>query len=89
MNRELFLRILGVDAKRWAARYGIEPFAYPCRSCGTMLTTSVPFAYRTLRGLLAPPCQCGNTRTPYCVVRAPGHGDLLDFFKSAQRLERR
>ena len=77
MNRSRFLRVLGMDPKRWCDRFGIAPFSQPCDSCGRTMTTSIPFACGTLRGLLAPACVCGNQYPPYCVVRAPGHGDLL------------
>lgn len=77
MNRSRFLVVLGANAARWAARYGIEPFSQPCSKCGALLTTSVPFACDSLRGLLAPRCECGNEQTPYCVVREPGSGDLF------------
>jgi len=75
--RERFLIAHGVTAESWAARYDIEPFAHPCHDCGKPLTTSIPFAVGELRGLLAPACACGNTNTPYCLVRDPRFGDLL------------
>lgn len=78
MNRERFLVALGVDPKRWAERYDIEPFTHPCSKCGALLTTTLPFAMGTLRGLLAPVCACGNKNTPYGVVRDPAHGDLFN-----------
>lgn len=77
MDRRRFLIVHGADAARWAKRFGIEPFSHPCRRCGALLTTSVPFAYKTLRGLLAPSCACGNQGTPYCMVRDPRFGDLF------------
>ena len=77
MNRDRFLVLLGTDPSVWARRYDIEPFREPCYVCGTELTTSVPFAFETLRGLLAPTCVCGNADTPYCVVRDPRFGDLF------------
>jgi len=77
MNRHRFLRVLGQDPERWAARHDIESFTHPCQECGRMLTTSVPFVYGTLRGLIAPTCVCGNEVTPYCVVRDARFGDLF------------
>lgn len=77
MNRHRFLVVFGMDADHWAARYGIEPFDVPCHVCGERLTTSQPFAYDSLRGLLAPRCVCGNDETPYCVVRDFRRGDLI------------
>lgn len=77
MNRERFLRVLGMCEKAWAERYGIEPFAIPCEKCGAELETTVPFAVGQLRGLVSPPCECGNTDVPYCLVRDPKHGDLF------------
>ena len=67
-RREKFLLVLGSDPKRWAERFGIEPFSHPCIDCGEMLSTSLPFACDSLRGLIAPRCSCGNDRPPYCVV---------------------
>jgi hypothetical protein len=57
--------------------------------CGAMLTTTIPFAQGTLRGLQAPPCVCGYhrepkgpddvvSRPPYALVRDPKFGDLFD-----------
>lgn len=77
LSRRRFLLVRGQTPERWAERYGIEPFTHPCDVCGAALTTSIPFAANTLRGLLAPPCACGNLNTPYCVVRDPKVGDLF------------
>ena len=78
LSRSRFLVIHGADPQRWARRWDLEQYTRPCSRCGAMLTTSIPFASGTLRGLKAPPCECGNERTPYCVVRDPKHGDLFD-----------
>jgi len=76
-DRSRFLLVLGATPAPWAERWGIEPFSHPCNECGLLLTTSVPFAVGTLRGLVAPRCVCGNERTPWCVVRAWVAGDLF------------
>lgn len=76
-NRERFLVIHGADPKEWAQRFDIEPFTRPCRVCGVALTTSIPFASGQFRGLMSPPCSCGNKNTPYCVVRDARFGDLF------------
>ena len=78
VDREKIMVPCGTTAEAWCARYDLEPFDAPCSSCGAVVRTTIPFAYRTLRGLIAPQCQCGTTDRPYCVVRAPKHGDLLD-----------
>ncbi len=71
--------IHGVTAEAWAARFDIEPFTADCASCGREKTTTLPFAQGQLRGLQAPSCPCGDdSRAPYCIVRDPKHGDLLD-----------
>lgn len=31
-------------------------------------TTSVPFVQGAMRGLMAPPCVCGNAGRMYCVL---------------------
>lgn len=77
MNSDRFLAVLGMDPKKWAARYDIEPFSAPCGVCGATLTTSVPFFQSSLRGLRSPKCSCGNVHTPYCVVREARAGDLF------------
>lgn len=77
VNRQHFLKILGANPVTWAARYDLEPFRFPCSDCGQLLTTTVPFAYQQLRGLIAPDCSCGNKFPPYCVVRDLRFGDLL------------
>ena len=69
--------VYGVTAEEWTARYGVEPFSHPCGECGRTLTTTLPFAQGQLRGLQAPPCECGNKQTPFALVRDPKHGDLF------------
>jgi len=75
-NPHRFLYIYGITAEQWAARYGIIPFTDKCE-CGRDLTTSIPWAQGSLRGLRAPPCECGNENRPYCVVRDSRYGDLF------------
>ncbi len=77
LERERFLIVHGQSPERWADRWGIEPFSAECHVCDRLLTTTVPFACGTLRGLVAPECECGNELTPYCVVRDFRHGDLF------------
>lgn len=77
MNRESFLRIHGIDSVAWAARFGIEPFSMQCERCGAEMVTSIPIAQGQLRGLIAPECECGNSDTPYCIVRDWRYGDLF------------
>ena len=64
------LVVHGVSEAAWCARWGIVPFEHPCGQCGAPRRTSVPAAEGNLRGLLAPPCSCGNTERMYCVVSA-------------------
>lgn len=80
MDRSKFLIGHGSSANAWAKRYQIEPFSHPCGDCGTTLTTSLPFAHRHLRGLIAPVCDCGNDRTPYAVVSSEGR-TIADLFR--------
>lgn len=77
MDSSRFLYLHGVDPEAWAKRHEITPYTGPCGQCGRELTTSLPFVQGTLRGLRAPPCECGNEQTPYCVVRDSRHGDLF------------
>lgn len=78
MNRESFVEVLGYDPDKWAERYGLTPFSRACLDCGVPLVTTIPIAHGTLRGLAAPPCECGATDTPpYCFVREASHGDLF------------
>jgi hypothetical protein len=77
MDRDRFLLVHGIDAQQWAKRYAIEPASAPCSLCGAELTTSIPFAFGGLRGLVAPTCSCGNVGTPYCLVSASPQADLL------------
>lgn len=72
MPRRRWLIAYGVDPVRWARRWGIEPFSYPCSLCGVELATTLPFVVGDLRGLVAPPCTCGNQRTPYAVILGEG-----------------
>lgn len=76
MNDKPRFYVHGVSAEAWARRYGITVFSHPCM-CGRLCTISLPFAQGVLRGLQAPPCACGNERTPYGLVRDPKYGDLL------------
>lgn len=77
MNDKVRLYIYGITAEEWIRRYGMEPFSYPCYHCARILTTSIPFAQGTLRGLQAPVCECGDEKTPYVIVRDPKYGDLF------------
>jgi hypothetical protein len=74
------LFVHGADPVAWAKRYGIEVHPVPCYHCGALLTLDLAFTQGTLRGLSARPCACGghvgNSRPPWCVVRADG-GDIL------------
>lgn len=72
-----FVSIPDMDPERWASRFGIEPISCACSVCGKTLTTSIPIAFESLRGLRAPICSCGNESTPYCFVRDPRVGDLF------------
>ena len=67
----------GVDPKLWAKRYDLEPFSYPCYKCGKMTETTIPFVQGTMRGLVAPICNCGHPTPPYCMVRDSKYGDLF------------
>lgn len=79
VNRERMLILHGVDPDEWARRWDIEPFSTRCHWCGIEQTTTIPFACGSLRGLVAPRCECADTdiQPPYCAVRDPRFGDLL------------
>ena len=77
MNDANRFYVYGVTPEAWAKRYGIEVFSHPCFECGRVLTIAIPFAQGQLRGLQAPPCACGNERTPFGLVRDPAYGDLF------------
>lgn len=65
MNGSVRLYVHGISAQEWTRRFGIEPFSYPCYVCARVLTTTLPFVQGSLRGLQAPPCECGDTQTPF------------------------
>jgi hypothetical protein len=78
VNRQRFLKVLGVAPAAWTARYGVEPFEHECQQCSEPLRTTIPFACGDYRGLMAPACpSCGNQRTPFAIVKDPRHGDLF------------
>lgn len=77
MNGKPRLVVHGVTAEAWCERWGCEVFTAPCSECGAPCTTTIPFAQGALRGLMSPPCACGNTKTPYGMVRDPAKGDLF------------
>lgn len=77
MNGKPRFYVHGISAEAWSKRYGVEAFSYPCSECGRMCTTTLPFAQGQLRGLQAPPCPCGNEKTPFGLVRDPKYGDLF------------
>ena len=68
LDRSKFLRVIGGDPVRWAKRYGIEPLTHPCDICGEPLTTTMPFRFGKLGGLIAEPCKCGDNNPPYALV---------------------
>lgn len=88
MNRSRFLIAHGADPVAWAKRYGIEPGTAPCYFCRVELKTTLPFSVGKLRGLVSPPCKCGNENTPYCVVAADG-GDVLAAFPQPKPRKKR
>jgi len=69
--------IHGVSTEDWAEKFDIEPFSCECGGCGKLLTTTIPFAHGTFRGLKAPKCECGEPCPPYCLVSV--EGDLFDW----------
>jgi hypothetical protein len=76
------------DPYVFARKHGFEIFSRPCDDCGEPMTTTVPFRFRTSRGvnygLVAPLCECGSDdNPPYCM--------LLEAFcvVGAERTERR
>jgi hypothetical protein len=75
-DRRRWLIAHGADPVMWAKRWGIEPGSAPCYFCKAELSTTIPFAVGHLRGMMAPPCACGNANGPYCVVSADGRGIL-------------
>lgn len=77
MNGKVRLYVYGITVEAWTARYGVQPFSYPCYQCGRMCTTTIPFVQGTLRGLQAPPCECGHPYPPYAMVRDSAYGDLF------------
>ena len=48
-----------VTAEKWCETYGLTPETRPCKKCGKMITTLVPVAFGTWRGLQAPDHGCG------------------------------
>lgn len=67
------LIVHGVTAEAWAKRWGIEPEpAVPCYDCKRPQLCTLPFVRGKLRGLKAPPCECGRVFGPYIVVHAEG-----------------
>lgn len=67
------LFVHGVTAEQWTKRHGVVPFTSTCSECGRPATADQPFVQKlddahTLHGLAAPPCACGNERTPYALL---------------------
>lgn len=77
MNDKPRFTVYDVTVEQWTARFGVEPVSHPCSECGRMCTTTIPFVQGTLRGLAAPPCVCGNRKTPYAMVREPPSPDEI------------
>lgn len=77
--KQLRWMIYGACPTRWAARWGLEPLIVACSECGNPRETSIPFVAGELRGLAAPLCDCGSPDAPYCFVRDPEKGDLLEW----------
>lgn len=77
-ERGKWVAVHGVSVEKWMKRFGVEPFSAPCEKCGRERTASIPIAYAEFRGLLAPPCECGNDGNMHCVVVDPRKGDLLE-----------
>lgn len=82
---------VGTTAEEWTEKYGVEPFTAECYKCGQPQTTTIPFAFEQLRGLMAPKCECGHPYSPYCVVGDPRFGDIFAWLqkKSEEDSKRR
>lgn len=65
------LYIYGINPKRWASRFGIEPITAPCQNCGKLIETTLPLIFESFRGL-AIDCSCGS-HVPYCFVHVTGN----------------
>lgn len=57
MGTELFPK---VSATKWAKRYNIEIRSRPCQKCGITQKTTIPWASKDWRGLVAPIHECGE-----------------------------
>ena len=58
------------EAEEWAIKYGLEIKSCACQNCGVTLWTTIPFASKFLRGLIAPTCDdCGNESTPFTYIK--------------------
>jgi hypothetical protein len=68
--------VYGINPKRWAVKFGIEPITAPCQNCGKVAETTLPIVMGPYRGL-AIDCPCGS-HVPYCFVAA--NGDLFHAF---------
>jgi hypothetical protein len=84
LDRSRFLIVHGADPVAWAKRWGIVPYVGTCSECGAQTETTIPFATSELRGLMSPPCTCGNVATPYCVL-----GAKVDLLKQRLRSQPR
>lgn len=76
-DSDRFLVVHGADPAEWALRYDIEPFSKTCRHCGREISTTLPIAQGTFRGLMAPPCPCGSRSKTYCLVRSTASEPLF------------
>jgi hypothetical protein len=49
-----------VPFEEWAKRYDLHVVTETCRKCKLVFTTTIPYAYKSKRGLMAPLHECGR-----------------------------
>lgn len=52
----------------WCKKYDLIIKIYPCKICGEMLKTNIPFFTKEFRGLMSEDCSCGNKNVPFSLV---------------------
>lgn len=70
-----------VDKYHWANRYSLQIKSRPCRKCGELLTTNIPFASGEWRGLTSEPHECGEGYDIF-VATKPDRTELIEMFNN-------
>lgn len=62
--------VYGYPLEKWMKKYQLKVFSHPCIQCSKPRLTTLPFFNKNDRGLMAPPCSCGERLQEVATVKS-------------------